>query len=282
MMREEILRINNLSIKYGMQEPVVKNISMSIASKEIVGIVGESGSGKSTLIRAILGILPKGADISSGNIIYKDKDILKYSKKEWQEIRGNRMAIVFQDVGGSLTPIKKVGNQFIESIRSHFNISKADAYDKAVNMLAKMRLPDTKRIMNSYPFELSGGMKQRVGIAIAMTMEPEILLADEPTSALDVTVQAQVVRQMIELRDNFNTSIIIVTHNMGVASYMCDKIGVMQSGELVEWGSKDEVINNPKCQYTVKLLSAIPELEECNLASRERTNIDNKECCKAI
>lgn len=282
MMSEKILSINNLSIKYREQEPAVKNINMSVNSKEIIGVVGESGSGKSTLIRAVLGLLPKGASISSGDIILKDKNLLQFSKKEWQEIRGNKIAMIFQNAGSSLTPIKKIGDQFIESIRSHFNISKVDAYEKAVDMLGKMRLPDAKRIMNSYPFELSGGMKQRVAIAMAMTMEPEILLADEPTSALDVTVQAQVVRQMMELRNNFNTSIIIVTHNMGVASYMCDKIGVMQHGELVEWGSKEQVINNPKCKYTKKLLSAIPELEGRNLASRKRTDIEDKECYEAV
>lgn len=278
----EILSINNLSIKYGEQNPVVKNINMSMDHKEIVGIVGESGSGKSTLIRSILGLIPKGSSICSGDIIFKDKSLLQYSKKEWEEIRGNRIGMIFQDAGGSLTPIKKIGDQFIETIRSHFNISKADAYDKAIDMLGKMRLPDSNRIMKSYPFELSGGMKQRVAIAMAMVMEPEILLADEPTSALDVTVQAQVVRQMMELRDNFNTSIIIVTHNMGVASYMCDKIGVMQQGELVEWGTKDQVINNPQYEYTRKLLSAIPELGECNFAKEERTYIENEKYYEAL
>ncbi|AKA67642.1 ABC transporter ATP-binding protein [Clostridium scatologenes] len=282
MMSMKLLDINNVSIKYRGQEPTVKNINMSVNSKEIIGIVGESGSGKSTLIRAILGLLPKGASICSGDIIFKDKNLLKYSKKEWQEIRGNRMAMIFQNAGGSLTPIKKIGDQFIESIRSHSSITKADAYEKAVHMLGKMRLPDTERIMNSYPFELSGGMKQRVAIAMAMTMEPEILLADEPTSALDVTVQAQVVRQMMELKNNFNTSIIIVTHNMGVAAYMCDKIGVIHKGELVEWGTKEQVIDNPKCEYTKKLLAAIPELEGSNFASRERTDIEDKECYEAV
>jgi ABC-type dipeptide/oligopeptide/nickel transport system, ATPase component len=282
MISMKLLDINNLSIKYREEEFAVKNINMSVNSKEIIGIVGESGSGKSTLISAILGLLPKGASVYSGDIIFKDKNLLQYSKKEWQEIRGNRMAMIFQNAGGSLTPIKKIGDQFIESIRSHFNMSKADAYAEAVDMLGKMRLPDAKRIMNSYPFELSGGMKQRVAIAMAMTMEPEILLADEPTSALDATVQAQVVRQMMELRKNFNTSIIIVTHNMGVAAYMCDKIGVMQQGELVEWGTKEQIINNPKCEYTKKLLSAIPELEGRNLASRERTDIEDKECYEAV
>lgn len=278
----KILDINNLSIKYGEQKPAVKNIDMSVKSKEIVGIVGESGSGKSTLIRAILGILPKGATVCSGDVIFKDRNLLQYSKKEWQEIRGNKMAMIFQDAGRSLTPIKKIGNQFIESIKSHFDISKADAHAKAFDMLGRMRLPDAERIMKSYPFELSGGMKQRVAIAMAMTMEPEILLADEPTSSLDVTVQAQVVRQLMELRNNFSTSIIIVTHNMGVASYMCDKIGVMKQGELVEWGTKDQVINNPQCEYTVKLLSAIPELGECKFAKRETTYIEDKKSYEAV
>jgi ABC-type dipeptide/oligopeptide/nickel transport system ATPase component len=212
-----------------------------------------------------------GSSISSGNIIFKDRNILEYSKKEWREMRGNRIAIIFQDAGRSLTPILKIGDQFIETIRSHFTISKSDAHDKAIDMLAKMQMPDAKRIMNSYPFELSGGMKQRAAIAMAMTMEPELLLADEPTSSLDVTVQAQVVREMMELRKNFNTTIVMVTHNMGVASYMSDKIAVMHHGELVEWGIKDQVINHPKSKYTRSLLSAVPELGGCNIEGNERT-----------
>ena len=259
-MNNSILDIKDISVKYGKNDPVVKSVSMSLNNNEIVGIVGESGSGKSTLVRAVLGLLPQGAVVSSGKIIFHDRNLLDYSKKEWREIRGNRIAMIFQDAGGSLNPIKKIGSQFIESIQCHFSISKADAYDKAIDMLKKMRFPDVSRIMNSYTFQLSGGMKQRVAIAMAMTMEPELILADEPTSALDVTIQAQVVSQMMELRDNFNTSIIIVTHNMGVASYMCDKIGVMKQGELVEWGSKQQVIKNPQHEYTRRLLSAVPEL----------------------
>lgn len=272
MIDEKILDINNLYIKYGKQEPVVKDVSISINHKEIVGIVGESGSGKSTLIRSILDILPTGSNISSGSILFKGKNLLDYSKKEWRDIRGNKIAIIFQDPGRSLTPIIKIGDQFIGTIRSHFPISKLDAHDKAIDMLGKMRLPDANRIMNSYPFELSGGMKQRVAIAMAMTMEPDLLLADEPTSSLDVTTQAQIVREMMELRDNFNTSIIIVTHNMGVAAYMCDKIGVMTQGELVEWGFKEQVINDPKSEYTRSLLSAVPELGGYSIEEREKNN----------
>ena len=261
----ELLRINKLSINYGKQKPVVKKFNLSVRPKEIIGIVGESGSGKSTLIRAVLGLLPTGGRVSAGEIIFKGRNLLQYSKKEWREIRGNRIAMIFQDAGASLSPTRKIGSQFIESIQCHFESSKAEAYDKAIEMLGKMRLPDADCIMNSYIFQLSGGMKQRVAIAMAMTMEPELLLADEPTSALDVTIQAQVVRQLMDLRNQFNTSIIIVTHNMGVASYMSDKIGVMQQGELVEWGTRAEVINHPQNQYTKNLLATIPELGGCRL-----------------
>ena len=261
----EILKIDNLSISYGGQKPVVKKVNLAVKPKEIIGIVGESGSGKSTLIRAVLGLLPMGGRVSGGEITFKGRNLLEYSKKEWRELRGNRIAMIFQNAGASLSPTRKIGNQFMESIQAHFNSSKADAYAKAIDMLAKMRLPDAIGIMNSYTFQLSGGMKQRVAIAMAMTMEPELLLADEPTSALDVTIQAQVVREMMELRNQFNTSIIIVTHNMGVASYMSDKIGVMRQGELVEWGSRAQVINNPQDEYTANLISAIPELGGCRL-----------------
>lgn len=256
----EILRINNLSINYGEQRLVVKNVNLSVNSKEIIGIVGESGSGKSTLIRAVLGLLPIGGKVSAGEIIFKGRNLLEYSKKEWRKLRGNRIAMIFQDAGASLNPTRKIGNQFVESIQCHFESSNAEAYAKGVDMLGKMRLPDPARVMNSYTFQLSGGMKQRVAIAMAMAMEPELLLADEPTSALDVTIQAQVVRQMMDLRNQSKTSIIMVTHNMGVASYMSDKIGVMRQGEFVEWGTRAQVINNPQHEYTAKLLSAIPEL----------------------
>jgi peptide/nickel transport system ATP-binding protein len=259
-MNNLVMDVKHVSIEYGGGKPVVKDVNLAVRRREIIGIVGESGSGKSTLLRAVLGLLPPGGQISAGEIIFKGQNLLRCSREEWREIRGNRIALVFQDAGKSLNPIRKIGSQLIESIRSHFKISKTDAYDKALDMLEKMRLPDGPRIMNSYSFQLSGGMKQRVAIAIAMTLEPELLLSDEPTSSLDATIQTQVVRELMELRNHFDTSIILVTHNIGIASYISDQICVMRRGEFVERGAKTQVIHNPRHEYTAGLLSAVPEL----------------------
>lgn len=169
--------------------------------------------------------------------------------------------MIFQDSGAMLNPIRKIGSQYIEYIQKHEKLGRKAAEEKAVAMLEAMRLSEPERIMKSYSFQLSGGMRQRVGIAMAMTFEPELLLADEPTAALDVTTQAQIVRQMMELRDDFGTGIIIVTHNIGVAAYMADQLVVMQNGKVVDQGTRDEVMNNPTSDYTKKLLAAVPEME---------------------
>lgn len=257
----ELLQIDNVSIAYCHQANVVNQVSLSVEQGQIISIVGESGSGKSTLLRSILGLLSAGGSVTEGRILFEGKNLLANTERQWQQLRGSKIAMVFQDAGRSLNPIRRIGNQYVESIQSHTSFSKAQCRSMALNMLHRMRLPDGERILRSYPFELSGGMKQRVAVAMAMTMQPQLLLADEPTSALDVTIQAQVVRQMMELRHEFGTTIVIVTHNMGVASYMADNIGVMQKGRLVEWGERDHVINNPRHPYTRRLLSAVPELE---------------------
>ena len=256
-----MLEIKDLAVQYGNQAPTIEHFNLSMKKGEIISVVGESGSGKTTVIRAVLGALSGAGRVTSGDILYHGESLLKNSKSDWRKIRGSKMSMIFQDCGGTLNPIRKIGSQYVEYIRTHQSMTKKEAWDKAVSMLTKMRLPDAENIMNSYPYQLSGGMRQRVGIAMAMTFNPELLLADEPTSALDVTTQAQIVRQMMELRDDFGTGIIIVTHNIGVAAYMADQLVVMQNGKVVDQGTRDEVMNNPTSDYTKKLLAAVPEME---------------------
>lgn len=256
-----MLEIKDLAVQYGNQAPTIEHFNLSMKKGEIISVVGESGSGKTTVIRAVLGALSGAGRITSGDILYHGESLLKNSKSDWRKIRGSKMSMIFQDCGGTLNPIRKIGSQYVEYIRTHQSMTKKEAWDKAVSMLTKMRLPDAENIMNSYPYQLSGGMRQRVGIAMAMTFNPELLLADEPTSALDVTTQAQIVRQMMELRDDFGTGIIIVTHNIGVAAYMADQLIVMHHGKVVDHGTREEVLNNPTSDYTKKLLEAVPEME---------------------
>lgn len=255
-----LLEVKNCTIRYQNGAPAVSNVSFDVEKGEIISLVGESGSGKTTMIRAILGLLPPGGKVTEGQIILDGKDLLSLSEHEMENIRGKEISMIFQDVGQSMDPVKLIKSQYIEAIKVHEDISKEESYDKAVEMLRRMHLPDAKRVMASYPFELSGGMKQRVGIAMGMTAQPKLLLADEPTSALDVTIQAQVVREMKELRDKYGVTIILVTHNMGVASYLSDKIGVMYKSKMVEFGRRDEIIYSPKEQYTKDLIEAVPKM----------------------
>ena len=236
-----MLNINNITVQYGNKNPSIVNLSMDMKPGEIVSIVGESGSGKTTLIRSIMGLLPAGGKITNG---------------------GTELSMIFQDCGAMINPIRKIGNQFIEYIRTHEKMSKEEASKKAINMLGQMMLSNPDNIMKSYPFQLSGGMRQRVGIAMAMTFNPKLLIADEPTSALDVTTQSQIIRNMLELREKFNTGIIMVTHNLAIAAYISDKIIVMKDGKIVEQGSRDNIINNPKDEYTKELLNSVSNWEE--------------------
>lgn len=255
-----MLEIKDLTIQYGDKDPVVENFSLSLKKGEIITIVGESGSGKSTVLSSILGLLPNGGKIISGDIIYNGESMLNKSLNQWRELRGTEITMISQDSGGTLNPIRKIGKQFVEYIQTHSKISTKEAEEKAKDMFSKVNLPDPEIIMKSYPHQLSGGMKQRVGIAMALTFHPKIILADEPTSALDVITQAQIVKEIMNLRKKFDTSIIMVTHNLGVAAYISDKIIVMQNGKIVDAGNKNEVIENPKSEYTKKLLEAVPEI----------------------
>ncbi|EEX73844.1 ABC transporter ATP-binding protein [Leptotrichia hofstadii] len=255
-----MLEIKDLTIQYGDKLPVVENFSLSLKKGEIITIVGESGSGKSTVLSSILGLLPNGGKIISGDIIYNGESMLSKSLNQWRELRGTEITMISQDSGGTLNPIRKIGKQFVEYIQTHSKMSVKEAEEKAEDMFSKVNLPDPEIIMKSYPHQLSGGMKQRVGIAMALTFHPKIILADEPTSALDVITQAQIVKEIMELRKAFDTSIIMVTHNLGVAAYISDKIIVMQNGKIVDAGDKNAIINNPKSEYTKKLLAAVPEI----------------------
>ena len=260
-----LLEIENYSITYDGLRSAVDNVSMTVEEGEIIGIVGESGSGKSTLLYGIQGLLPRGA-ATRGIMRVFGKEIPKLSASEQRAMRGENISVIFQDTGRYLNPIGRIGKQFWQYLHVHGDYSKKDAHDLAVELLQRVHMSDPERVLNAYPFELSGGMRQRVGIAMAMALQPKLLLADEPTSALDVTIQAQIVRQMMELRQKYGTTIIIVTHNMGVASYMSDRIGVMKGGKLMEMAKAEELIYAPKDAYTRSLLDAVIELDDERMA----------------
>ena len=256
-----LLSIKNLAVTYGNNpNPTIAGVNLDLAEGEIVSIVGESGSGKTTVIRALLGVLPNTGRVSEGSITFDGQDLLGLSTKDWLDLRGNHIAMIFQDSGNMMNPIQTIGKQFVEFIQLHSTMSKQEAEAKAIEMLALTNLPHPEAIMKSYPFELSGGMRQRVGIAMAITFSPKLLLGDEPTSALDVTTQAQIVEELLRINRENKTSMIIVTHNIGVAAHMSDKIMVMKQGAVVEYGTAEEIIRNPQAEYTKQLLNAVPEI----------------------
>ncbi len=254
-----LLEISHVNISYG-KRVTVQDSNLSLEKGEICSIVGESGSGKTTVIRAVLGLLAGGGRVTAGEILFEGKSLLRLSPAQWRALRGHDISMIFQDSGAMMNQTRLIGKSYVEYIRTHENISGKEAWDKGAEMLGRMRLPDPERIMRSYPFQLSGGQRQRVGIAMGMTYQPKLLLADEPTSALDVTTQAQIVRQMMELRDEYGTSIIIVTHDLGVASYMADKVVVMKDGKIEDQGDRDYMLHKTENAYTRKLMEAVPSL----------------------
>ena len=253
-----LLKITDLEISYG-SRVTVTDANIELEKGEILSIVGESGSGKTTVIRAIMGCLPGNGCVSGGDIIFDGKSLLANTQEQWRQMCGTEVSMIFQDSGNMINPIRRIGEQFVAYILTHApQTSRQDAYQLAIKMLDDVRLPNPDNVMRSYPFELSGGMRQRVGIAMAMTFSPKLLLADEPTSALDVTIQAQIIRQIVDVRNEYNAAVMVVTHNLGVASYMANKIVVMQNGRIVESGLREEVIGNPQHEYTRELLAAVP------------------------
>ncbi len=254
-----LLRYEHVDISYN-GHLTVKDVSFTLEKGEILGIVGESGCGKSTLIKAAMGLLGNSGMVTRGDIWYKEKNLPDLTMKEIRKINGPEIGMIFQSSGSSFCPIRTVGTQLYEIMAEHQKISKKDFVIHALELLQKLGFEDGQRILNSYPFELSGGMQQRVGIAAAMLLNPSILMADEPTSALDVSVQKQVVEEMLLLRETFGTSIMLVAHNIGVIGAMADKVLVLKDGEIVEYGETAQVLTNPQADYTKALLAAVPKL----------------------
>ena len=255
-----LLRVEHVTISYN-GKPVVQDVSFELRQGEILGIVGESGSGKSTIIKAIMGLLGEEGLVTRGDIWYRGENLTDMNTKKLRKYLGTEIGMVFQDCKGALCPVRKIGAQIYEAVSEHEKISRRAVRERAGEIMRKIGLDDSDRVLDSYPFELSGGMNQRAGIAISMLMNPPILFADEPTSALDVTVQKQVVTEMIHLRELFGTAIVIVTHDIGVVRAMADTILVLKDGKTVEYGNAKEVLNHPQNAYTQELLSAVPVLQ---------------------
>ncbi len=256
---EPLLTYRSVEVSFN-GRAVTHDVSFTLHAGEILGIVGESGSGKSTLLKAAMGLLGSGGLVTKGDIWFKGKDLPDLPEKELRKICGAGISMIFQDAGASLCPIRTIGEQIYESMSAHMEITRSQAREKALALFEKLQFKDGQRIWNSYPFELSGGMNQRAGIAIAMLMEPPVLLADEPTSALDVAVQKQVIEEMLHLRELFGTAIILVTHDIGVVSAMADTVLVLKDGRVMEFGTAQQVLREPRDAYTRKLLAAVPKL----------------------
>lgn len=238
----------------------IDDVNFNLKHGETLGIVGESGCGKSVTSLSIMQLLGKNGEVSKGEVIFDGTNILKISEKEMNQIRGNEISMIFQDTMTSLNPVFTVGNQLIESIKLHLKLDKKNSRKYAIEMLKKVGLPRPEEIMNEYPFALSGGMRQRVMIAMAISCKPKLLIADEPTTALDVTIQAQILNLMKELRKEYGTSIILITHDIGVVAEMADKVLVMYAGQVIEEGDVFTIFDNPHHPYTKALMKSIPKI----------------------
>jgi len=261
-MSNPLLEIKGLRTHFNTYAGVVKaldGINISVNKGETLGVVGETGCGKSVTALSILRLIPNPpGEIVGGQVLFRGEDLLRNSEKEMRRIRGNRISMVFQDPYASLNPLYPVGEQVTRVIRLHQQLDQTQAVDRAKSMFERVGLPDPERILKNFPHELSGGMQQRVMIALALSSSPDLLIADEPTTALDVTIQAQILRLMRELKNEINTSILLITHDLGVIASMCDHVAVMYAGTVVEHAPNQQLFLNPKHPYTQGLLEAIP------------------------
>lgn len=262
---DNLLTVRNLSTYFYMEEGVVAavdDVSFDLKSEEVLGIVGETGSGKSVTVKSIMRLIKPPGKIVSGEIIYKDRDLLKINEREMHKIRGKEIGMVFQDPMTSLNPLYTIGNQLMETIMQHQQVSKEEAFKRAVEMLKMVQIPEAEKRMNSYPFEFSGGMRQRVVIAIALSCNPSVLIADEPTTALDVTIQAQILELMKQLQSELKSALIFITHDLGVIASMASRIMVMYGGKQMEIGTSDDIFYSPMHPYTNMLLKSVPRVDK--------------------
>ncbi len=261
---ERILQVKDLSISfrtYGGMVHAVRGVSFDLKRGETVAIVGESGSGKSVTIRAILGILANNAVIQSGQILYDGMDLTKVGEDQFHRIRGNKIALVFQDPLSALNPIMKIGKQITEVLLLFKKMTRPEARAKALELMEAVGIPDPEVRFEQYPFQFSGGMRQRIVIAIALALDPEILICDEPTTALDVTVQARILELIDKIKRERNLSVVFITHDLGVVAKIADRVNVMYAGKVVETGTTEEVYLSPAHPYTWALLSSVPDLQ---------------------
>jgi peptide/nickel transport system ATP-binding protein len=260
---ETLLEVKDLKVSFDTPDGVVKavdGVNFKVQRGQTLGVVGESGSGKSVTFMTIMGLISTNAQIE-GEVLYQGRDLLKLDQAEVRAIRGDGMGMVFQDPMTSLHPMYKVGDQIVEAIRVHRDIDKSEAWDMAIEILEKVGLPKAQDRAKDYPHEYSGGMRQRAMIAMAMVLNPDLLIADEPTTALDVTVQAQILELMETLKSEYNCGVVLITHDLGVVSDVSQDVMVMYAGRAVEYGSRDEVFSNPLHPYTWGLLESIPSIE---------------------
>ena len=259
-----LLEVNDLHTSFftpAGEVKAVNGVSFYLDSGKVLGIVGESGSGKSVTAYSIMQILEKTGKIVSGSVKFDGQELVGIGEKGMKKIRGNKISIIFQDPMTSLNPTYTIGHQLMEAIRLHTNRNKKEAWDRAVEMLKLVNVNEPEKRMKQYPYEFSGGMRQRVMIAMALACEPDILIADEPTTALDVTIQAQILELMQKLQKELGMAIIMITHDLGVVAQMCDEVIVMYAGSICEQGTADEIFYNPKHEYTKGLMRSIPTVD---------------------
>ena len=265
MVQEKLLTVNKLRTEFFQNKKTsvtaINEISFDIGKGEILGLVGESGCGKSVTSLSIMRLLNfTSGKVTKGEVIFDGKDLQKLSEKEMREIRGGKMSMIFQEPMSSLNPAMRIDKQMIEGIRLHTNLSKQEARERAAKILQQVGIPDPERVLKNYPHQLSGGMSQRVMIAMAMSCNPQLLIADEPTTALDVTIQAQILELMKKIQQEEGMSILLITHDLGVVAEMCTRVIVMYAGEIVEEAPVEVLFNNPTHPYTEGLIASVPKL----------------------